>query len=114
MQRAQSSCLNRVEHVKHVAELDETRDLKLAPDLKLSDKETGHFQKMKVINTTHVFGNSVASAITFMVENNMIDKSVRKSAVDTAWFINKMNRSIVVMHTSHGSQQTPAGEVRIG
>ena len=78
--------------MKHVAELDETRDLKLAPNLKLSDVETGHFQKMKVINTMHVFGNSVASAITFMVENNRINKSVRKSAVDTAWFINKMNR----------------------
>ena len=29
-----------VEHVIHVAELDETRDLKLAPDLKLSDVQT--------------------------------------------------------------------------
>ena len=94
--------------MKHVAELDETTDLKLAPNLQLRDVETGHFQKMKVSRAMHVFGNSVASAITFMVENNMIDKSVRKSAVDTAWFINKMNRSIVVMHTSHGSQQTPA------
>ena len=57
--------------MKHVAELDETRDLKLAPDLKLSDVETGHFQKMKVSNAMLVFGNSVASAITFMVENNI-------------------------------------------
>ena len=36
-----------VERVKHVAESDETSDLKLAPNLKLSDVETGHFQKMK-------------------------------------------------------------------
>ena len=60
-----------VEHVKHVAELDETRDLKLAPDLKLSDVEMGHFQKMKVSNAMLVFGNSKASAITSIVENNM-------------------------------------------
>ena len=62
-----------VERVKHEAESDETSDLKLAPNLKLSYVETGHFQKMKAM---HVFSNSVASAITFMVENNMIDKSV--------------------------------------
>ena len=73
-----------VEHVKRVTEMDETRDTKLALNLNLSDVETGHFQKMKASSTMHVFSNSVASAITFMVENNMIDKSVHKSAVDTA------------------------------
>ena len=92
-----------VEHVKRVAEMDETRDMKLAPNLKLSDMETGHFQKMKVSSAMHVFSNSVASAITFMVENNMIDKSVHKSAVDTAWFISTMNRWFDLM-----SSRTPA------
>ena len=43
-----------VEHVKRVTEMDETRDMKLAPNLKLSDVQTGHFQKMKVIGTKHV------------------------------------------------------------
>mgnify|MGYP001801503954 CR=1 FL=1 len=43
-----------VEHVKRVAEMDETRDMKLALNLKLSDVETGHFQKMKVIGAKHV------------------------------------------------------------
>ena len=38
-----------------------------------------------------------------MVENNMIDKSVHKSAVDTAWFINTMNRWFDLM-----SSRTPA------
>ena len=80
----------------------------IAPDLKLSDVETGHFQKMKVINTMHVFGNSVASAITFMVENNMINKSVRNSAVDTTWFINKMNRWFDLL-----SSRTPAMALKI-
>ena len=54
--------------------MDETRDLKFAPNLKLSDVETGHFQRMKVSSAMHVFSNLVASAITFVVENNMIDK----------------------------------------
>ena len=40
--------------MKRVAEMDETRDMKLAPNLKLSDVETGHFQKMKVIGAKHV------------------------------------------------------------
>ena len=38
-----------------------------------------------------------------MVENNMIDKSVHKSAVDTAWFINTMNRWFYLL-----SSRTPA------
>ena len=61
-----------VEHVKHVAEMDETRDLKFARNLKLSDVETGHFQRLKVSSAMHVFSNLVASAITFVVENNII------------------------------------------
>ena len=52
--------------------MDETRDLKFAPNLKLSDVETGHFQRMKVSSAMHVFSNLVASAITFVVENNII------------------------------------------
>ena len=43
-----------VEHVKRVTEMDETRDMKLAPNLKLSDMETGHFQKMKESGAMHV------------------------------------------------------------
>ena len=90
--------------------MDETRDLKLAPNLKLSDVKKGHFQKIKVSSVMHVFGHSVASEITFMVENNMIDKSVHKSAVETAWFIDTMKRwfGLMLSYTSHGSQQTPA------
>ena len=42
-----------VEHVKHVAEMDETRGMKLAPNLKLSDVETGHFQKMRESGAVH-------------------------------------------------------------
>ena len=52
--------------------MDETRDLKLAPNLKLSDVETGHFQRMIVSSAMHVLSNLVASAITFNVENNII------------------------------------------
>ena len=43
-----------VEHVKRVAEMDETRDMKLALYLKLSDVETGNFQQMKVSGAMHV------------------------------------------------------------
>lgn len=81
-----------MEPVRELVKLDSSRDLKLAPKLKQSDIAGGHFSKMKVSSAMHVFSNSVSAGLKFMVKHNLIQPKGQKVALDTAWFIDKMNR----------------------
>lgn len=61
-----------------LAEHDATHDLKLAPKLKLDVLDARHFAKMKVSDAMNVFSNSVAAALKFMVEANLIDSTMKE------------------------------------
>lgn len=80
-----------VRPIQKVALHGEFRDLKLAPKLSSDDLKSGHFAKMKVSSAMHVFSNSVASAIKFMVEEKLVPENSVRESLDTAWFIGRMN-----------------------
>jgi hypothetical protein len=83
--------------IAHLIRLDQKRDIKLAPKLKNSDIAGGHFSKMKVSSAMHVFSNSVAAGLKFMVENSLIRETSSLQALDTAWFISLMNQWFDIM-----------------
>lgn len=91
-----------IQSVKHVVKHDQERDLKLAPKLKLADIDSGHFDKMKVSGATHVFSNSVSSAILYLLENTTcIPSNESVSSRDTAWFIQQINHWFDLMSSRH-------------
>ena len=53
--------------------MDEIRDLKFPPNLKLSDVETGHFQRIKVSSAMHVFSNLVAMSFNKLRADTYIE-----------------------------------------
>lgn len=69
--------------VKLLIGLDKTSELKLAPHLKESCVEPGHYEKMKVGLAFSLFNIDTAAAIRLLVEKNQMSKD----ALTTAWFI---------------------------
>ena len=87
--------------IKHLAKYQDSRELKLAPKLTLASVTASQFEKMKVSNATRVLSNSVSSALVWMVENNVMETSLVKEALDTAWFIKKVNHWFDRMFSRH-------------
>lgn len=81
-----------IQPVKALADYDRCRDLKLASMLQLGDIKGWHFAKIKVSNAMHVFGNSVASGLSYMTDKGFLCVPLKKVGRDTAWFISTMNK----------------------
>ena len=83
-----------IKPVEALAKLQENRELKIAPKLKLKLKQLqapSLFDKMKVSNATNIISNSVAKGLEFMVANKLMDEELVEAAGDTAWLISLLN-----------------------
>lgn len=76
-------CEVSVEPIKKLIELDSNAELKLAPLLKASCVELGHYEKMKVGPALSLLNNDTGAALRVLVADGRLDKS----ALTTAWFV---------------------------
>jgi len=79
-------------HLKALIAHDESRDLKLAPNLKSNDIDSTYSQKIKASSALHVFSNMFGSSIEFMDRTGLLSAEGQKSALDTAWLNKTINR----------------------
>lgn len=87
--------------VRFLANYQSSRELKIAPKLTVAAVTASHFDKMKVSNATKVLSNSVSSGLIWMVNNGLMDTNLVKMALDTAWFIGKVNHWFDLMSSRH-------------
>lgn len=90
--------------VVQLAEWQEGREVKIAPNLKLSSlQKPRHFEKMKVSCALHIISHSVSTGLQFMLKNGLVEKQLQKEFEDTAWFIELLNRWFDLMASRHAA-----------
>jgi hypothetical protein len=76
-----------MKHIETIVNIQETMELKLVPGLTNKNIHPGQYAKMRVKNSTKVFGHTAASAMHDLADSGIIDDN----AHTTAWFCDKTN-----------------------
>ena len=75
-------------HVKQLIDIQDTKQLKLAPKLTKAHTAPGQYQKIKVNMAAAVLSHTTASALRFCASTNLLSQDV----LATAWFLDLTNR----------------------
>lgn len=82
-----------IEPIKKLIEIDSKGDFKLAPHLKQTCVDPGHYEKMKVGPAYSLFNVDTGAALRILVEKGLLEKS----ALATAWFIETVAKWFRIM-----------------
>lgn len=81
------------EPIRKLIEIDSKGYLKLAPHLKQTCVDPGHYEKMKVGPAYSLFNVDTGAALRILVEKGLLEKS----ALTTAWFIETVAKWFCIM-----------------
>ena len=83
-----------LDHVRSLVDLQDNRQLKLAPQLTSAHLSPGQYQKMRVGMAAAVLSHTTATALQFCASLNLLSNDV----TTTAWFLDLVNRWFDVMN----------------
>lgn len=86
-------CEVQIDPIKRLVDLDSQAELKLAPHLKPSCIEPGHFDKMKVGLAFSLLNNDTGAALRILVSNGRIEQK----ALSAAWFVETLFKWVKLM-----------------
>jgi len=77
-----------LDHVRSLVDLQDNRQLKLAPQLTTAHLSPGQYQKMRVGMAAAVLSHTTATALQFCASLNLLSQDV----TTTAWFLDLVNK----------------------
>lgn len=83
-----------LDHVRSLVDLQDKKQLKLAPQLIATHLSPGQYQKMRVGMAAAVLSHTTATALQFCASLNLLSKDV----TTTAWFLDLDNKWFDVMN----------------